>query len=73
MAQIHTLIDYKLSKELGSGYSAPKQIILYQSQNRVLLLDSYVPIDTSFVTTGMATGNEDLLAVFEEFVEEENL
>ena len=36
-------------------------------------LDSYVPIDTSFVTTGMATGNEDLLAVFEEFVEEENL
>ena len=44
VAQIHTLIDCKLYKELGSGYSAPKQIILYQSQNRVLLLRTSIPM-----------------------------
>ena len=36
-------------------------------------LDKYVPIDQDFVTTGMATGNEDLLAEFEEFEEQEKM
>ena len=36
-------------------------------------LEKYVPIDQDFVTTGMATGNEDLLAEFEEFEEQEKM
>ena len=36
-------------------------------------LDEYVPIDPDFVTTGMAKGNEDLLAEFEEFEEHEKM